>query len=167
MANSFFEAHDGPSNIFYRMQPDGSDRRKALPEPIVLYLAISPDGKWLVVRVSADVMSRGTSPSDRRRSANFPFATSASSVGPQEANSFGFGSSDFRMDREPNVCHPAEGGRCIPLLPEGGIRSEADLKTIRGAELVFDGDATIGPNPEVYAYPRETVQRNLFRVAIP
>src|SRR5215208_6642245 len=35
------------------MKEDGSERRKAVPEPIVFLVSISPDGTWAIARIQA------------------------------------------------------------------------------------------------------------------
>jgi hypothetical protein len=36
-----------------------------------------------------------------------------------------------------------------------------------GAQLVREGPALLGPDPSIYTYSQETVQRNLYRIPIP
>jgi len=38
---------------------------------------------------------------------------------------------------------------------------------VRGARRIDAYDVAFGPNQEVYAFARETVQRNLYRIPLP
>ena len=58
-------------------------------------------------------------------------------------------------------------GQAWPEIPAGGFRSEADLAKLPGVHVIDAKDAVPGPTPEVYAFSRETVQRNLYRVPVP
>jgi Tol biopolymer transport system component len=163
----FFEVHDGNSNFLYRMNLDGTNRRKALPGPIVRHMGVSPDGNWVVVRVPAEVQSSvkafPLSAGDPIRICDF--CQAGWSVG---GRSFWIRIGSFASGVEGKTfALPLRRGEVLPKLPASGIRSEAELTTLSGAHLVFDGDAAMGPNSEIYAYSRETAQRNLFRVPIP
>src|SRR5262249_37158112 len=46
----FFRATEGASNYVFRMAEDGSNRRKAMPDAIVYFNGISPDGAWVIAR---------------------------------------------------------------------------------------------------------------------
>ena len=61
---------------------------------------------------------------------------------------------------------PLHPDRLLPLFPSGGFNSEADLARVRGVRVVDSSDVAPGPTPELYAYTRETLQRNLYRVPL-
>lgn len=63
---------------------------------------------------------------------------------------------------------PLPPGRPFPEIPEGGFESEAQVAQIPGVQRVVDSpDMASGLTPDVYAFARETVQRNLYRVPVP
>ena len=47
-----FLAYEGANTYVFVVRPEGTPRRKALPEPVVGLRAVSPDGRWLVVRIA-------------------------------------------------------------------------------------------------------------------
>lgn len=47
-----FRSSEGGSNYLYRMKEDGSDRRRIVSQPILDLYAVSPDGRWIVAAVS-------------------------------------------------------------------------------------------------------------------
>jgi hypothetical protein len=54
----------------------------------------------------------------------------------------------------------------FPDIPAGGFRSETELRALPGVRVVDSNDVTPGPTADVYAYSRETVQRNLYRIPL-
>ena len=42
---------EGSQNFLYRSAPDGTGRRKVIPDPILDLISISPDGHWAVASV--------------------------------------------------------------------------------------------------------------------
>lgn len=61
---------------------------------------------------------------------------------------------------------PAKPGTLFPNLPPGGFRSPADLAAVPGVRTIEAADVTPGPLPDVYAFSRENVQRNLYRIPL-
>jgi hypothetical protein len=51
-------------------------------------------------------------------------------------------------------------------LPSG-FKSEAEIAKLPGLRIISSAGVTPGPSPEVYAFTRETVQRNLYRIPVP
>jgi hypothetical protein len=45
--------------------------------------------------------------------------------------------------------------------------SEGELAKLPGVRLIPKGEVVPGPTAEIYAFTRETVQRNLFRIPVP
>ena len=58
-------------------------------------------------------------------------------------------------------------GRALPEIPPGGFRSEAEIARLPRVRVIDSADVAPGPTPEVYAFSRETVQRNLYRIPVP
>ena len=57
-------------------------------------------------------------------------------------------------------------GRAFPEIPAGGFQSEAEIAKLPGARRIDAYDVALGPSPEVYAFARGTVQRNLYRIPL-
>ena len=62
---------------------------------------------------------------------------------------------------------PLEAGFVPPRIPNGGFRTEAELAKVPGVQVFPHGDFAAGPSPEIYAFSRETVTRNLYRIPLP
>jgi hypothetical protein len=62
---------------------------------------------------------------------------------------------------------PIPPGSALPKLPSGGFKSEAEIAAVPGVRVIGAADIGPGPSPDIYAFSRETVQRNLFRIPLP
>ena len=62
---------------------------------------------------------------------------------------------------------PVRRGSMLPDLPARGFRSEGEVAAVPGVQVIEHGDVAPGPTPSVYAFSRETVQRNLYRIPLP
>jgi hypothetical protein len=62
---------------------------------------------------------------------------------------------------------PLPAGKLLPEIPAGGFQSESQVALLPGARRIDAFDVTPGPQSGVYAFARETVERNLYRVPIP
>jgi serine/threonine protein kinase/Tol biopolymer transport system component len=62
---------------------------------------------------------------------------------------------------------PLARGHVFPDVPPGGFQSEQELANYPGVRVINAGDVALGPTPDVYAFSRETTQRNLYRIPIP
>jgi hypothetical protein len=52
------------------------------------------------------------------------------------------------------------------VIPEGGFRSDEDLAKAPRVEFIDSDDVAFGTIAGMYAFSRETVQRNLYRVPL-
>jgi hypothetical protein len=56
--------------------------------------------------------------------------------------------------------------RSLPDLPGSGIQSFAELAALADGHIIEHGGFAPGLNPEMFAYVRVTMHRNLFRVPV-
>jgi DNA-binding winged helix-turn-helix (wHTH) protein/Tol biopolymer transport system component len=158
----FFHGSDG---YVYRVHPDGTGMRKALEQPVVMFLAASPYANWLIAwarttdnglaAVYAFPLEKGPpvlirsrvrwqwSPDSRFLSLALP----------------------FHENRTYIVSLPP--GDVLPRIPAGGLQSEEDIARLPGAQRIGAQRAVPSPSPGVYAFSRNTTQRNLYRIPIP
>jgi len=52
-------------------------------------------------------------------------------------------------------------------MPPNGFASAAAIAAVPGARVIDVTDPAPGPTPDVYAFSRDTVQRNLYRIPLP
>jgi Tol biopolymer transport system component len=163
-----FRFTDGKANYLGRIDADGSGRRKVVEYAIGTVQTISPDRRWLVAitprfggaqgaasiatstgggpprRLCASVCRHAWSPDGRfiyveleRKSRTSPGRTMVLPVLPDTG---------------------------LPDLPEAGIDPASPPLQIRGSRIVELTEIAPGLDPDTYAYVKENVQRNLFRI---
>jgi len=62
---------------------------------------------------------------------------------------------------------PLPPGKVLPNIPPGGFRSEAEIAALASVRVIDLADVAPGPSPDTYAFSRQTVQRNLYRIPLP
>jgi hypothetical protein len=58
-------------------------------------------------------------------------------------------------------------GRTLPDLPTGGIETEAQLRTLPTTRVLERVGLFPGVTADVFAFQRQAVQRNLYRISLP
>jgi len=173
----FFHDRGQDLTAICRVREDGTALRKALEQPLVrqgfspdtqwVMRGVSPDGKWLVAVGPADEalyafpLAGGT---PVRIYSNdllvFKWSLDAKLL-------FISGRTSFPWGGGQTYVVPLSPGQTFPEIPPGGFRSEADLRQVPGVRVIDSYDVAPGPVPDVYAYSRETVHRNLYRIPLP
>jgi hypothetical protein len=158
-----FRAREGDYGFAFRVREDGTGLRKASDHPVIETGSISPDGQWLVVYARPGKEEAG--------------ATLALPLrGGRPVQIFGTGigvkwSPDGRLLLLPlagrTYVLPLPPGQTLPEIPAEGFQSEDEIARLPGVRLIANQDVAPGPTPEVYAFSRETVQRNLYRIPVP
>jgi hypothetical protein len=62
---------------------------------------------------------------------------------------------------------PLPAGAMLPALPPQGYASDLEIGKVPGVRTIDEADVAPGPSPDVYAFSRERVQRNLYRIPLP
>jgi len=169
----YFRAADG---FIYRIERDGSGRRKALDHPVAEIRSVSPDGKWLVVW-SIDPSVKGR---ESKQQADFAYPLDGGSpirILGEDARAKWSSDRKFLFLRVQysgtsaggdgkTYRFPLSTGKMFPDIPPGGFRSEEEMAKYPGVRVLDAADIAPGPAPDVYAFSKETTQRNLFRVPI-
>jgi hypothetical protein len=164
--NIYFRVAEGGSNFLYRMKEDGSGRVRALPSSIISSHGLSPDGRWAVVAqvsstsaVAADVVA---APLDGGTPVTISHEFSEVIWGNQGKilaillHERGAGKTVLFQVATVNG---------VPSLPPDGVDLTHRPETLKGAK-VMDHLIVPGPNPGQYAYLRQSVHRNLYRIPL-
>jgi hypothetical protein len=168
-----FHAYEGNSTFALRIREDGTGRRKVASQQINELDDLAPDRQWLIGRaaIPGDKSDSGTqafpigggSPilifaenCTLRWPPGGKFLYLSISTGMQSAGASGR-----------TYILPLPPGRMLPNIPSGGFRSEAEIASLSGGRVIDAADTAPGSTPDVYAFSRQTVQRNLYRVPIP
>ena len=73
--------------------------------------------------------------------------------------------SSVSSDRGRTYAIPLPHGKMLPPIPVGGFRTEAQIAALPGARI-DSFDVAPGPTPGTYAFARETLLRNLYRIPV-
>ncbi|HUJ81716.1 MAG TPA: protein kinase, partial [Candidatus Acidoferrales bacterium] len=161
--NIYFRASEGSQNYIYRMKPDGSDRRKAYPNPILEFQSISPDGKLASVwaQIGGTEAHNFVAPLN---GGNPVMICTGFCGGQWNADGKVFFLNAYVMDGVFSMLVSVPSGG-LPPLPPSGVQTRADMERVKGAK-VFDGTVVPGPIPGQFASMREEVHRNLYRIPL-
>jgi Tol biopolymer transport system component len=166
-----FRSLQGPSAFVYRAGLDGTGPARVSDEVIAGIIGVSPDGQWVLART----MDRSVRAIPLRGGASLPVlvgmvsgdshvAWAQDKIAISLPAEFGSITSGLRGK---TFVLPLTRGQVFPQMPGGGFRSEADLAATPGVTVMEGYDVTIGPTPGTYAYSRQSVQRNVYRIPIP
>jgi eukaryotic-like serine/threonine-protein kinase len=166
----FFRGREGAYGFAYRVQPDGAGLRKATAYPVINTYAVSPDGRWLLTYSRASEERHGGTvaiPLD----GGAPLDLLGSAIGKwptdQKFVFLSFDSALYSMAPGRTYVVPLPRGRALPEGRGGGVESEAAVAALPGVRILPLRDATPGPTADVYAFLRQTAQRNLYRIPTP
>jgi serine/threonine protein kinase len=173
----------GPSGeVFYRSESEGEDyvyvssaedetSRPVGDTAIQELVGVSPDGEWLLVllpategRAFGDLAAlprRGGSPSFLCANCYLSWAP-----GGRYLAIFLYATDHRGMQDVRTVLVELPEGESLPAIPEGGVTRHEELLSLPGTLWVRDGRIYPGPQPGLYAYATETVQRNIFRIPL-
>jgi DNA-binding winged helix-turn-helix (wHTH) protein/Tol biopolymer transport system component len=167
----FFRGSQDGSNYLYRMKLGGAPAEKVTQDAIIEPQSVSPDGTWIVAQVAAPGTEalravvaypiRGGPPLPICRTLCFVSWTMDGKFiyihlpGTSQGNDFG-----------KTLIVAVRPANPFPPLPSAGLSSEADLATLPGLKMVEDV-VFPGPNVSLYAFTRQSVHRNLYRIPIP
>jgi Tol biopolymer transport system component len=164
-----FRRREGTYGFAYRMRLDGTGLRKLVDHPAIQTMAVSPDGEWLVEYAR---------PSEGQTGVTLAFPLKGGAPMPLVGNGARWSRDGTHLLLSTGVdgysglagrtyIIPLQPGHTWPAMPAGGFQTEEEIAHIPGVRVIDSPDAAAGPTPDVYAFSRETVQRNLYRIPIP
>jgi Tol biopolymer transport system component len=160
-----FRAFEGGANFLYRMKPDGTGRRKLIPDRIIELAAVSPDGRWVIVGVP--------NPDEERPAVVKAIALDGSASAPVPICVLACWpnwdlTGKFVYLNSPDL---GVGSYVIPVIQDGGLPKipSAPIKRVEdipnAKKIPWHVESAL--NPSVYAYTRENTRRNLYRIQLP
>lgn len=158
-----FRAREGGYGFAYRVRADGTGLRKASEHPVIETEGVSPDGKWLMAYARPNEEAAGGTLALPLEGGS-PVQIYGTSL---RAKWSADGRFLFLVMHNATYVLPLPPGRMLPVMPAGGFKSEQEIANLPGGRVIDNPDVTPGPAPDVYAFSRETVQRNLYRIPVP
>jgi len=158
----FFRSREGTYGFAYRVREDGSGLRKAIEHPVIYMDDVSPDGQWLAVY---------TRPSEDQSAAIVALPLGGGPPVRLFSPGIGKWSPDGKLLLLSPKCGntyviPLPARRVLPEMPAGGFQDEREVLRLPGVRVIDSLDVAPGPTPDIYAFMRETVQRNLYRIPV-
>jgi len=167
-----FMSQEGDQSFLYRMQLDGSERRKFYAGPVIQLETISPDGRWVIAQapIENEDVPRGILAIPLEGGAPVRICSGLcvvrwsldgksmffSVIGGSQGQVLGWGTYTV----------PLAPGQMFPKLPPTGLASKAEAAALPGAKPL-DAFVLPGQHETIYAFSRSTVHRNLFRIPLP
>jgi serine/threonine protein kinase/DNA-binding winged helix-turn-helix (wHTH) protein/Tol biopolymer transport system component len=167
----FFRAVEGGSNFIYRVKEDGTGRQKVLPNPILDFFSVAPDGEWLIAgaQVSHEEITAALSAYPVHGGTPVRICSGDCDARWDRAGKFfyvGLIEMGNRGGRARTIVLPAPHGGDLPKIPLSGINSPEDAKGLSGVKVI-DEVVSPGATTSVYISTRNSVHRNLYSIPLP
>ncbi len=163
-----FHAIEGDSTFAFSIREDGAGKRKLTLSPVSQVEGVSPEGKFVITW-------GGTGPG----------ATKAVPVSGGPPIPIAEGLWFLRWSADGRLLYfsvmtamntagavgrtytiPLVPGKLLPAIPPGGFHSEAEVAALPGVRAVEGADVSPSTTLGTYAFSRQTVQRNLYRIPL-
>jgi serine/threonine protein kinase/Tol biopolymer transport system component len=157
----FFRKIEGTSAFLYSVQEDGAGLRRVSDLAVVGLMGEYPGRKWLLVGFATAGASI------------FPAAggdpLSTKIHPPDIVRWTGDGKNLFVSGESNTYVLPLSPGQVLPAMLSGAKTdlSDTELAKLPGVKAIPIGGIVPGPTADIYAFTRDTVQRNLYRIPIP
>jgi eukaryotic-like serine/threonine-protein kinase len=165
-----FGSQDSVAPFIYRVGEDGGDLRHLIETPMLVPLAVSPDGRWVVAQTPNQYGDTIAYPSG----GGPPIRICGDCGQPQGVEPIPSpmswtpdGRFVYVKFREATYAIPLQAGAGLPPAPDAGLSSRDAVAALPGARLVSEDDVYPGPNPSIHAFTKVATQRNIYRVPIP
>ena len=160
-----FRVVESDGNYLYRMKVDGSARTRISPQRVLDVHAVSPDGRWIVAILAAE--------DEQHSIVTYAFAVDGSRSFPLcdeycwvrwnvKGDMLYVTDKRARAITWPSVL-AVDPGTGLPRMPSGHI----DATAIPANAPVIKSAISSGLDASNYAFTRNTIRRNIYRIPIP
>jgi Tol biopolymer transport system component len=173
--NLFFDAEDPDGTFVYRARSDGSAPQRVIADPVRILHGVSPDGNhaavWMTRSIGGSSNAVGIYPLDGGapsvvcRSCGY---RSGGGAGPPEVTWSRDGTTLYLalIGGASVFAIPLRPGAPVPAFPPDGLGSIEEAAALPGAKPMPVAGAVAGSTMSVYAYEKQSAQRNIYRVSI-
>ncbi len=159
----FFRVVEGSSAFLYRVGADGANLRKASNVPVIAVMGVSADRRALIVGSPKE----GTLVIVRTDGGAQLVLPGAPALFQWSADGKYLFVEGTLFGRQETQVLPVPPGRVLPESFSERFPSEAEIAKLPEVRVIPSVYAAPGPTADVYAFTRETVQRNLYRIPVP
>jgi hypothetical protein len=168
-----FHAIKGTATFAFRVREDGTNKQRLTQKDVQELYGISPDAKFLIAKtgVSGKLGSGGCVAVPVDGSPLIPIFDGLCVLKWQPNGRFVY-VSVYTAQMSAGAAGrtyvlPVPPGKVFPYIPSGGFHSEAEIAALPGVRVIDAADVSPGPLPDVYAFSRQDVYRNLHRIPLP
>jgi Tol biopolymer transport system component len=166
----FFRKFEKDRSFLYRMHPDGSGQQRVMDSPVIDLESLSPDGKWLAVEVPVSGHIFGWSVIAYPLAAGAPVTLCyhCHLKWSPDGKSLYFWFHAWGGAEMPNAktyIIPLHAGSPVPVF-RSPLESEDQVRALPGVQALVPAGVNPGPGGR-FAFSRESVQRNLYRIPLP
>jgi hypothetical protein len=158
------------SNVAIRIRTDGTGKQVMAPVEVNELHGASPDGRFVAVWNQTGGGS-GTMALPSDGGAAIPILAGSCFLRWQPDRRFLYVSVYTGMQSAGaygrTYVIPVSPEKLFPPIPPGGFHTEDEIAKLPGVRVIEAADVYPGSTPGTYAYSRQTVQRNLYRVPLP
>ena len=170
---------EGAFSYIFRMKQDGTDLRKAIPDPIARLISLSPDNRWIVAAIDSGKAARSQVVSGYPMGGGQPrvlcrvCAIGSFDIGPPIV-SWSFDQKSMYIswrhmganDKPRTIVIPVTPGDAFP--PSWSeLVTNTQLPRMRGVHVLDLPSVFPGPDASNYAFWRFSAQQNLYRISLP
>jgi serine/threonine protein kinase/Tol biopolymer transport system component len=160
-----FRAVEGGSDFLYRMKADGTERRKISPERILDAIAVSPDGRWVVVQMPTPGEEHTTATKAVAVDGSATVTLCAGLCMPHWDTTGKYLYLFFQELNSKTYPIPVVPSTGLPKTPPAGFARLEDFKSPKtDGGIPWYVESAVGPT--VYAYTRDNTRRNLYRIPL-
>jgi len=156
----------------YRIDAEGRAPVRVVADPVRTLYGVSPDGRWVAVWTTGTSVVlhslTGESPIELCPVCGTVGAENRGTTPPiiSWSRDGRFVYFHFHFTTRETFAIPLRPGQVVPPVPKGGITAQS-VARLPGAVPFPQSQTYAGDSPSVYAYVRNTSQRNIYRVPLP
>ncbi len=174
-----FSMKEGAFNYIFRMKEDGTDLRKAIPDPVARLISVSPDDRWIVATIASGNSGGSQIVSGYPMRGGLPrVLCRVCAVGSFEIDppivSWSLDQKSMYIslthtganDKPKTIVIPLNPGNAFPTS-WSELVTDTKLPRMPGVRVLDLPSVFPGPNASNYAFWRFSTQRNLYRISLP
>jgi Tol biopolymer transport system component len=165
----YYRGTENKLSYIYVFDLASATTRKFIPDQAINSPTISPDGNWILSLIPQSGGDSTTVLKAFPREGGAPVTICGSCFvkwSRDQRHVFISMSPGNGTESGDSFVAPLANGSALPLLPDGGVRSEAQLRAIPGAQAINHPGVFPGLTSSTFAFGKGLVKRNLYEITI-